>query len=183
MIVLLKNQNLNISVAILLLSAVAAATFGMIFRWLGTTGRIIWSSAVGLALLIGVGFRVAEVPWQNDYFAEVSLLLREAGRQHDVKGVAMFKCHTVTCGNYFFLQKNVPMWPYEFRHQVPEWYLKPDVFYWDDETTLIPEDAWQKGEVNYLISKTEDVGLFAPYGPVEVKRIGDRSLYRLMGVK
>jgi hypothetical protein len=156
-----------------------SSAFGLIYRQLGSAGRVTWSVVAGVALLTGVAVRVGQVPWTHADAEEVSLLLREAGRRADLHGVAVYRCSHVVPGNYFFLQRDVELRSYLIHAPKDEGEGVPEELMRDEAEQLIPVEDGKSGAINYLIVKTDEVKWFARFELKAIETIGSRTLYQL----
>jgi hypothetical protein len=120
-----------------------------------------WSGLVAMVAVSAA--RLPEFTWQWDPYHATAFLLREAGRQPDLKGVACYGMCDANTANYFFLSKNVPLLTHVY----------------DEFELMVTRPEWLSGQVNYLICKANELRYFEKWRPLRVDGCNDYILVRL----
>jgi GPI mannosyltransferase 3 len=110
------------------------------------------------------GWRIREIPWEpHDGYRSASMLLHDAGQRADLTGVGVLGIHLSEYGNYFFLQRDVPLLGVVISEHP----------YFPDDPQLTDR------RINYLIAPPNQIHFYARWQPQPIVSRGRWSLYRL----
>ncbi len=112
-------------------------------------------------------WRIDAISWEprdpRHGYRSASLLLYEAGQRPDITGIGVLGIHLAEYGNYFFLQRDVPM-----------------IGVIDANDPYFPDDPWLTDRrINYLIAPPHQIHLYEKYQPEPLSTRGGWTLYRV----
>jgi uncharacterized membrane protein len=133
-------------------------------RWQRPAWRRILVVALAGTLIGGAVFRLRRLAWNLEPSRSNFIALRDVGKIPDLTGVAVYGLVDVSCGNYFYLRRDVPL------------ITQPIV----DLPTFRADRRWREGKINYLLAFPEDVSAFDDLHPSLIERVGPWGVYKIV---